>query len=82
MGIIEKLGITKGPWVASSSVINYEEGRGCLLACVEGYCKRNDTNEDCNTARLIAAAPDMLEALIILIKPYPIFLQIRIFQTM
>jgi len=60
---IDKLGFTPGPWKESKQSINdiYQvRGRGCLVAMVEMHAG----NAVHQNAKLIAAATEMLEALI------------------
>lgn len=58
---------TPGPWHAEGSVVTNEQDE-IVIACVIGFCMRNDLGEDYATARLIAAAPDMLKALEAIVK--------------
>lgn len=53
---------TPGPWHAEGSVVTNDQDE-IISTCVIGFCARKDHDEDHATARLIAAAPDMLEAL-------------------
>ena len=53
---------TPGPWHAeNSSVIDSQDQ--IVVTCFRGSVNRYDHAEDYATARLIAAAPDLLEAL-------------------
>jgi hypothetical protein len=54
---------TPGPWEARDSCVIGPNGR-VVVACVEGFVSRGDNDEDYATARLIAAAPELLEALL------------------
>jgi hypothetical protein len=53
---------TPGPWHAEGSVVTNDQDE-IVSTCFIGFCARKDRDEDHATARLIAAAPDMLEAL-------------------
>lgn len=50
---------TPGPWEARESCVIGPNGR-VVVACVEGFVSRGDNDEDYATARLIAAAPELL----------------------
>jgi hypothetical protein len=58
---------TPGPWVAQGSLV-MEPGGEFVTGCVLGGVLRGDEEEDYATARLIAAAPDLLEACEAVIK--------------
>jgi len=65
--MIEKLGITPGPWYSDyfGNVTSIKERKGLkkLLPNFHIVCKCDQGNYQAN-AKLIAAAPEMLEALI------------------
>ena len=66
MNLLEKLGITAGPWYWKydhCSIVNCANNEP-LTAFVNGSVYRNNLREDINTARFVAQAPAMLEALI------------------
>ena len=52
---------TKGPYKAEKEVVI--DGYGEILTVFVRGSIKGRNNEDCATARLLAAAPDMLEAL-------------------
>lgn len=56
---------TPGPWTSrpNSCCVTLPDG-GVLVALTYGYCKGSGEDEDYATARLIAAAPDLLGAAI------------------
>jgi hypothetical protein len=72
MGIIEKLGITPGPWEAQrGQEINPETmiyvchpNTECDETTVCNFDEEDDRENHFSNAQLIAAAPEMLEALI------------------
>ncbi|MCP4393227.1 MAG: hypothetical protein GY804_03015 [Alphaproteobacteria bacterium] len=69
MSIIEKLGITQGPWKRSVSSLQSEEriGATCYIADQKiGYYgnTEEEIKRSVNDLNLCAAAPEMLEALI------------------
>ena len=53
---------TPGPWVAENSSVIGPDNK-IICGCIRGSIDRKSHEEDCATARLIAAAPDLLEAL-------------------
>lgn len=62
---IGKLGITNPPWTHNGMCcVEYNNKKDVLLSCVEGTVVRGNEEEDHKTARLIAAAPEMLDALV------------------
>ena len=72
MNIIEKLGITPGPWhinpkgfgnVSDHKTVYATDGELRYVAICEDFANMRPTNNGAN-ARLIAAAPELLEALI------------------
>ena len=66
MSLLEKLGITPGPWYWKPdhfSIVNCAGG-DVLTSFVNGSVDRNNLQEDINTARFVAQAPRMLESLI------------------
>ena len=60
MNIIEKLGITPGPWVYN----RFGDKFGGIEIEGDGIYRAPTLHIDHNDARLIATAPEMLEALI------------------
>ena len=70
MGIIEKLGITPGPWSKTKDLYDPDvcvyDSKGNWLANVGGGEILSDSRDPIShaNARLIAVTPDMLEALI------------------
>lgn len=59
---------TPGPWRAENSCVICPDG-SIVTCCVRGSVDRKNQAEDWATARLIAAAPEMLEALQRLMSP-------------
>ena len=53
---------TSGPWRAENSSVICPDG-SIVTCCVRGSVDRQNQAEDFATARLIAAAPDLLDAL-------------------
>ena len=51
---------TPGPWVAENSSVIGPDNK-IICGCIRGSIDRKSHEEDCATARLIAAAPDLLE---------------------
>ena len=51
---------TLGPWVAENSSVIGPDNK-IVVGCIRGSIDRKDHEEDYATARLIAAAPELLE---------------------
>ncbi len=68
MSIIDKLGITPSPWEICSVGKHAENIGVCvpynLICTVDSYLKSGDKKANIPDAQLIAASPEMLEALI------------------
>lgn len=59
----EELKHTPGPWTATHSCVIDPSGE-IVACCTTGSVRRGDDTEDYATAHLIAAAPDLLAALV------------------
>ncbi len=53
---------TKGPWAINEFLVYAENGNGCTLATINSTSKGISDEEAQANARLIAAAPELLEA--------------------
>lgn len=62
---------TKGPWKYNGNCTVMDSDGSVLTCFVHSFVEHGDTEQDYANARLAAAAPEMLEALINIVKVFP-----------
>ena len=65
--LFDTLGFTSAPWRAENSCV-VDGDDHIIAACISGHIHRKDSLEDYATAKLISAAPYMLDVLVQLLE--------------